>query len=168
MLVTVVIAHLPMRQFGWFVPFTLMPLLTYHFALQALLARWLARLSRWPAVIILPLCVGAGRVVTRLAGVRQLQHVPNRVFSLRTPGVDPGRRSHRILGTLRGGDGAFRLSGRSARFKIDGPESATPRSRRYGLMATVLVMLFLPPLRNLAIELLPRPTRPAVMVIPAR
>lgn len=144
MLVTVVIAHLPMRQFGWFVPFTLMPLLTYHFALQALLARWLARLSRWPAVIILPLCVGAGEWSRAWLGFGNYNMYQTGSFLFGHPVLIQAADLIGSLGLSVVWSVPFAFLADLARFKIDGPESATPRSRRYGLLATVLVMLFLP------------------------
>jgi apolipoprotein N-acyltransferase len=58
-LVTIVIHHWAMSKFGWFVPFLLPPILMYIYGLQALMAGALRRWSRLPALVIIPLAIGA-------------------------------------------------------------------------------------------------------------
>lgn len=144
MLGAVVVSHQPLRQFAWFVPYTLMPVLTYHFALQALLARWLWRVSRWPAVIVLPLCVGAGEWSRAWLGLGHFNMFQSGAFLFGYPALiqaadlvgAPG------LSVLWSVPFAFLVD--LLRFRLDGPDSATPRARRLGILATVAVMLFLP------------------------
>lgn len=53
-------ANMPMRRLAWFVPYVLPTTLSAPYFVQALLAYWLRRATRWPAVVVLPLCVAAG------------------------------------------------------------------------------------------------------------
>ncbi len=61
--------HMPLDRFGWFVPWLLLPILTWHFVAQPLLAALLRRATGWPAVLVLPLAVGAGEWTREYLGV---------------------------------------------------------------------------------------------------
>ncbi len=53
-------ANMPLRRLAWFVPYLLPTSLSALYFVQALLAYWLRRATRWPAVVVLPLTVAAG------------------------------------------------------------------------------------------------------------
>lgn len=54
------VVHTPLSKFGWFVAVLLPVILTYHYVIQAIGAALLRRYTALPAVVILPIAVGAG------------------------------------------------------------------------------------------------------------
>jgi apolipoprotein N-acyltransferase len=65
----VFVINYTLGQFAWFVPLALVPLLAWHYVLLPVSAHLLHRLSGWPAVVVIPLCVGFEEWLRPLIGV---------------------------------------------------------------------------------------------------
>jgi apolipoprotein N-acyltransferase len=61
--------NLTLTSHAWFALLIIPTLLLYHYLLYALLVRWLWRLSRWPAWVVLPLAAGTEQLVRPFLGV---------------------------------------------------------------------------------------------------
>lgn len=141
-LTTIVIHHWAMAKFGWFVPFLLPPILMYIYGLQALMAGALRRWSRLPALVIIPLVIGAEESLRPVLALGQFNMYQVGTFLWDWPILiqaaeivgSPG------LSVLWSIPFAFLVD--VLRARVDGPDSSSARWLKTGALASALSLVF--------------------------
>ncbi len=143
MMLSLMAMHLALQRYAWFVPVLLPLFIMSHFFVQAYLAYFLHRSTRWPAYIVLPLAAGGGEALRAVLGIGNFNFYQAGTFLFHYPVLIQAADLVGSLGLTVMVTIPWALGIELVRARLDAPHGSTAWRLRAGAIASVAVALFL-------------------------